>query len=223
MKKDFSKMFVPGALKVPAKLSAKGVLKAPKSFQGPKELILSGYCTPAENQGAKPWCAAYSASSYAENLKWRIRGYRSEIDPEPIYRHAKSIDGDPDGDGTYLECALDALLEKRLFDRDLCKVKTVNNLPDLKYAIHRYGVCVAGFDITSEWYNPRNGVIRGNKAASQGGHAVTVCGYDEGGVVILNSWGHEYGRNGFVYVTNKAFDDQFMYGALLTNTLSNLN
>ena len=132
MKKDFSKMFVPGALKVPTKLSAKGVLTAPKSFEGPKELILSGYCTPAENPGGKPWCDADSASSYAEDRNWRSRGFRSEIDPEPIYRHAKSIDGDPEGDGTYLECALDALLEKRLFDRGLCKVKTVNNLSDVK-------------------------------------------------------------------------------------------
>lgn len=219
MKKDFSKMFVPGALKVPAKLSAKGMLKAPKTFHGPKELILSGYCTPAENQGAKPWCAAYSASSYAENLRWRSRGFHTDIDPEPIYRHAKSIDGDPDGDGTYLECALDGLLAAGYFDSVISKVKTLRTLDDVKYAIHRYGVCVAGFDITDEWFAPKRAVVTGARSPSQGGHAVTLCGYDEGGVLVLNSWGREYGKDGFVYVTNKAFGDQFIYGALLTNTL----
>lgn len=227
MVKDFSKMFVRGALKVPeAKFLGARFRAAPK-FRGPPRLLLSGYCTPVENQGAKPWCAAYSASSYAENILWRVKGYREEIDPAPVYAHAKRIDGAPDGDGTYLECALDALLEQGLFDRNVSKVKTFGGrmfgsdtaLDDLKYAVHRYGVCVAGFNITSEWFDPKGDVIRGERAARQGGHAVTVCGYDETGVLILNSWGADYARNGFVYLSNKAFDDQFMYGALLTHVL----
>lgn len=176
MVKDLSKMFVRGALKVPeAKFLGARFRAAPK-FRGPPRLLLSGYCTPVENQGAKPWCAAYSASSYAENILWRVKGYREEIDPAPVYAHAKRIDGDPDGDGTYLECALDALLEQGLFDRNVSKVKTFGGrmfcsdtaLDDLKYAVHRYGVCVAGFNITSEWFAPKGDVIRGERSAFQG-------------------------------------------------------
>jgi len=212
----FAKMFVPGALLRPKRLAKSGMLKAPAKFQGPKELILTGYCTPVENQGAKPWCAAYAASSYAENIRWRIDGYRRDIDPAPLYAYAKTVDGSPDTDGTYLECTLRALMAKGHLPA--MSVKTFDTLRDLKYAVHRQGVCIAGFNITSDWFSPRKGVVFG-EGETQGGHAVTVCGYDEGGVVILNSWGADWGHGGFAYVTNKAFGDQFMYGAALSGAL----
>ena len=223
----FERMFVRGALRIPGDFAKKNAFRAASTFAGPRELILSGYCTPVENQGSKPWCAAYSASSYAENILWRRRGYHKDIDPEPLYRHAKTIDGDPDGDGTYLECTLKALLAKGYFDKDRCRVKTISGsimgfgsgLNDVKYAIHKYGACLGGFNISSEWFSPRNGVVSGKVKDAQGGHAVVICGYDEGGVLVLNSWGRDYGHDGFVYLTNRAFDDSFMYGALLSNVL----
>lgn len=227
----FEKMFNPCGLRVPEKLKIKDVLKFGSRVEHPERLILDGYATPVENQGNKPFCAAYSASNFAESVLWRKNGYRTEIDPDPLYAHAKTIDGSPLSDGTYLECTLDALLEKKYFDRNVCKVKTFggarfdkgDGLTDVKNAIHRYGVCIAGFGITGEWFNPRGGVIRGERSASQGGHAVTLVGYDKDGVLILNSWGKDYAKDGFVYITNKAFNDQFMYGAVLTRCLDNLN
>lgn len=225
----FEKIFNPCGLKVPERLIKKNVMKFGSRIECPEKLILDGYTTPVENQGNKPYCAAYSASNFAESVLWRKNGYRTEINPEPLYFHAKKIDGDPTGDGTYLECALDALLGK-YFSRDLCKVKTFgghmfggSGLVSVKNAIHRYGVCIAGFDITGEWFDPHGGVIRGDKSAPQGGHAVTLVGYDKDGVLILNSWGSDYAHNGFVYITNKAFEKQFMYGAVLTRCLDNLN
>jgi len=216
----YAKMFVPGALLVPKKLAKSNMLKAPAKFQGPKELILSGYCTPVENQGAKPWCAAYSASSYAENLRWRLDGYHRDIDPAPIYAYAKSIDGSPNTDGTYLECTLKALMAGGHLP-DTCIVKTFSTLRDVKYAIHKYGVCIAGFRITSDWFAPKKGVILGG-GDEQGGHAVTVCGYDEGGVLILNSWGADWGHDGFAYIPVKTFEEQFMYGAALSGVFQEM-
>lgn len=225
----FESMFNPAGLRLPKSLPKSRLFRAVSSFRGPPELILSGYCTPVEDQGAKPWCAAYSATSYAESLLWRRNGYHKDIDPAPVYAYAKTIDGDPEGDGTYLECALKGLLDQKLFDPDVCKVKTFGSsffglgigdgLVDVKYAIHKYGCCIAGFRITSEWFSPRGAVIRGTDNTAEGGHAVMICGYDEDGVIICNSWGTGYGKDGFVYLTNKAFRDQFMYGAVLTHTL----
>lgn len=230
MSNRFEKMFNPYGLKVPARLAKKNLLKFGARTEHPGRLILDGYATAVENQGDKPYCAAYSASSFAESVLWRKNGYRTEIDPDPLYFHAKKIDGDPGGDGTYLECTLDALLERKYFDRGVCKVKTFggnrfgsSGLPAVKNAIHRYGVCIAGFDITGEWFSPKGNVIRGVRSPSQGGHAVTLVGYDSDGVLVLNSWGREYAKDGFVYITNRAFEDQFMYGAVLTRCLDNLN
>lgn len=229
--KDYKSRFVPGALKVPSEIKKSNLFCAAKNFQAPKELILTGYCVPVDDQGSRPWCAAYSAANYAENLLWRKRGYHQEIDPAPLYSYAKSIDGDPNGDGTYLECTLKALLKYGHFDSGICKVKTIGGscfgnagaLQDVKYAIHRYGVVMAGFNITDEWYSPKKSVVRGDDGhVSQGGHAVLIVGYDEDGVIIQNSWGVDYAHGGFVYLTNRAFEKQFIYAAFLTRALDGM-
>jgi len=227
----YAKRFVPGGLKVPKELKKSRLFCAAKNFQAPKELILTGYCVPVDDQGQKPWCAAYSAANYAENLLWRKRGFHQEIDPAPLYQYAKTVDGDPNGDGTYLECTLEALMKYGHFDSTVCKIKTIGGsifgngaaLNDVKFAIHKYGVVMAGFNITDEWYGPDRGVVRGKSRNSQGGHAVLIVGYDEDGVIIQNSWGTGYAHDGFVYLTNKAFEDQFMYAAFLTRALDGLN
>lgn len=227
----FKNRFNPSGLKVPKELRRSTRFSAARSFQAPKELILTGYCVPVDDQGSKPWCTAYSAANYAENLLWRKNGYHQEIDPAPLYAYAKTIDGDPNGDGTYLECTLQALLKNGYFDPDVCKIKTIGGsvfgnasaLNDLKYCLHRYGICLAGFNITDEWYNPDKGVVRGKSKNFVGGHAVCVCGFDEDGVIIQNSWSKNYAHDGFVYLTNKAFEDQFIYAAFLTRALDGLN
>ena len=226
----YEKMFAPDALKAPARLKSKSAFKVGKSFSAPVECFNQFCCTPVENQGALPWCAAYSAANYAEEKLWRRKGYPEQIDPAPLYKYAKSIDGDPDGDGTYLECTLEALVKKGFFGEE-CKIKTIGGglfgngsaLNDEKNAIFRHGTIIAGFNISSEWFTPANGVIRGKVNDEQGGHAVHLVGYDDGGILIQNSWGADYGKGGFVYLTNNAFLSQFMYAAMLTNTLNGLN
>lgn len=227
----FAKMFINGGLKIPEKMLKRDAFRAAKTFSAPKKLDLSGYCTPVENQGNLPYCAAYSASSFAENILWRKNHFHEDIDPVPLYKYAKTIDGDPKGAGTYLECTLEALLHYKYFDPIACKIKTFGGKPygsntgidDMKFAIHRYGICMAGFAITSEWFSPRGNIIRGSSsAASQGGHAVVVCGYDDadGGVFkIMNSWGNMYAENGFVYITYKEFEKEFIYAGLMTHVL----
>lgn len=228
-KNKYARMFVEGGLKVPEKILKKETFSASKNFSAPKELILRGYCTPVENQGNLPFCAAYSASSYAENLLWRKRHYHEEIDPVPLYKYAKTIDGSPNTPGTYLECTLEALLKKGYFDEKKCQIKQFggaqfgnsNPVRDMKFAIHQYGVAMAGFNITTEWYNPnRKNTIEGVKGATEeGGHAVVVCGYDENRILILNSWGSNYAEGGFVWITYEAFVKSFMYASVLTHVL----
>ncbi len=228
MGNKYARMFIAGGLKVPEKITKKETFKAVRSFDAPKELICRSYNTPVENQGNLPYCAAYAASSFAENLLWRRRHYHSDIDPVPLYKYAKSIDGDPDGGGTYLECTMEALLVKDYFDKNVCKIKQIGGgmfgnggaMNDVKFAIHRYGICMAGFGITSEWFYPRNNWIKGDgKYASEGGHAVCIVGYNEDGFLILNSWGKEYADGGYVWISNDAFKKQFIYACTMTHVL----
>lgn len=229
---NFRNMYNPNGLKIPTRLPSRSLLAADPSRVPPDELLLDGYCTPAEDQGATPRCAAYAASNFAESVLWRKTGRPTEVDPGPLYEYAKTIDGDPDGDGTYLECALKALVHFNRFPKT-CSVKTFGNdffgfgrasgLSDVKFAVHRYGCCLAGFNITDEWFSPRKAVVSGEPGREyQGGHAVLVCGYDPWGVLVMNSWGKGYGRDGKVYVSNRAFERQFMYGAVLTKVMDGL-
>ena len=227
-KNKFARMFVNGGLKIPEKILKRETFAAAKDFTAPEMLDLRGYCTPVENQGNLPYCAAYSASSFAENILWRKNHYHEEIDPLPLYKYAKTIDGDPTGAGTFLECAMEALFKYKYFDPNVCKIKlfggnpfnNVNAIRDMKFAIHQYGVCMAGFSITSEWYSPnRDNTITGKDAAGQGGHAVIVCGYDKNRFLIMNSWGKSYAENGFVWITNDAFQKQFIYSCIMTHCL----
>lgn len=182
------------------------------------------YCTAIEDQGSKPWCAAYTAAAFAENVLWRKNGRITEIEPDWIYKYAKKHDGDPDGDGTTLDCVLEALRDRKVFDPKVCRVRTVYGEQDVKAAIHRFGCFLGAFNITDEWYDlslPHRENVTGEKsgAASLGGHAVLVVGYNPGGVWIENSWGKEWGKDGFAFIEWSAFRRQYMYGTVLTNCL----
>ena len=122
---------------------------------------------------------------------------------------------------------MEALLEKGYFDKDICQIKQIggglfdngNVIRDTKFAIHRYGVMMAGFEITTEWYAPKNNTVKGGKYGSEGGHAVIICGWDNEGFIIMNSWGDTYADKGFVRVAYPAFEKQFIYGCTMTHVL----
>lgn len=229
--KKYAAMFNPNGLKLPKSLPKRGMLCASKRIVLPTSFIIEGGLTKVEDQGSYPYCAAYASSTFGESVLWKRNGYPIEIDPVKIYKHAKTIDGDPTGDGTFLECALDGLLGFGYFSREVCKVKTMGGawygydpkeaIALAKMALFRYGSCVVGFKIDSSWYEPKNGVVVGG-GAPQGGHAVTLCGFDGDGLIIRNSWGAGYGHNGDIYIPNAVAEKQFMYGATLTNALNGL-
>lgn len=188
----------------------------------PLSVLCLSSATRTEDQGSTPMCAAYSAASMAENIKWRIDGHIPDnIDPERLYAYAKSIDGDPKGDGTTLTAILTALLEHGVFSRDKCRVRTLVSPFDVKSAIHRYNCCLVGLNITDEWYKGREDISSLN-ARYVGGHAVQAVGYDQTGCWVQNSWGVKWGRGGFARVAWPAFERQFMYGAVLTGCLKDM-
>ena len=178
----------------------------------PLSVLNLGSATKVEDQGSTPQCAAYSASSYAESVLWRKTGLLPrEVDAQRVYSWAKQHDGDPDGDGTTLVAVLDGLKALGLVV-PYCRTRTVMSPFDVKSAIHRYGFCLLGLNITDEWYRG-NRDITSATARFVGGHAVLCVGYDKEGVWILNSWGSKWGQGGFAHIWWNAFNRQFMYGA----------
>ena len=192
MSKKFEQEHQVGFLKMPKGFSHLPSLSATRQFMAPSRIDLRDLCTPTEDQGSKPWCAAYAAAQWAENIKWRLTDCVEQIDPTPIYKYAKSIDGDPYGDGTTIPAVLEALKHIGVFGKE-CTVKVIRpSRMALKYAIHKFGCCLGGFGVSEEWWGvtKKSPVITGKKAyVNRGGHCVLVCGYDKEGIWIQNSWG----------------------------------
>lgn len=222
--RDFAALHPVGFCKMPRGFSHKVALRASTGFLAPSRIDLRDYCTPTEDQGLKPWCAAYSAAQWAENIKWRLTGRPEDVDPAMLYKYAKEHDGDPCGEGTTLTAVMDAL-HQFVFKSDNCRVKVIrNNRLSVKYAIHRFGCALGGFNIDSSWWGVKAGspVVAGTGETNLGGHAILICGYDKQGVWIQNSWGKGWGEWGFAKIPWDVFDREFMYGAVLTSVLDGL-
>lgn len=171
-------------------------------------------CIRTSDQGTSFNCAAYSTAGFIEVTNWKKNHYPSQIDPDPIYIGAKKLDGD-DNSGTTLEHAVESALSLNLISGDLQYIE--NRVNDIKFAIHQYDVFIAGFDITPEWNSvtPTGRISSNNSSVYMGGHAVLVCGYDQEGIYLQNSWGEFWGLYGFGLLSWEQVHDQFCYGLVI--------
>jgi len=186
------------------------ILTAP-NFVAPRKIDNRDMCLSSSNQYQTPHCAGYSAAGYCEFQHWKKEHFPEQIDGDAIYLAAKKIDGIPNQEGTYLWSAIDAAISKGLI---VGKGKNVNaSQQDVKFALHEYGVCLAGFMITTDWneVDKKTGIIKNSSnAATRGGHAILLCGFDSTGVYIQNSWGEEWGIYGFGILRWEQFNKQIM-------------
>ena len=218
-------------LKVPVNLNRLPALRASSKFVAPTVVNSMGLCTITEDQGSTSKCAAYATTSFAENILWRKTHCPQQLDPDAVYAAAKKIDGD-NSDGTTLNSAMKGFLKvyPDLFDKD-CKCKIITScggdVDNIKFALHKYGVMVGGFNITTDWYNCdktcKGWIPSTDKAKSAGGHAVLVCGYNRSGLQIQNSWGESFGDYGFATLAWPDVVTQFLYGAVLVGCLRHLD
>ena len=218
---DFAARHKVGFCKMPDAKALSASLFSGPTRAVPLSCLCLGAATRTEDQGSTPKCAAFSASSYAENLLWRRSGViPDDIDPHALYAYAKTVDGDPGGDGTTLDAVLRALVAKGCFP-GTCRARIVTSTFGVKAAVHRYGTCLLGMNISNEWYRGNSDICDAD-APAVGGHAVQGVGYDQEGCWIQNSWGAGWGQGGFARIGWRAFCRQFMYGAYLEGALEGM-
>jgi C1A family cysteine protease len=88
-----------------------------------------------------------------------------------------------------------------------------NDLLSLKQAIYLRGSVMAGLLVTDSFLRPEGGFLPEPSGVIHGGHLVDFVDYDDtlihtyadgktykGFVLCQNSWGEEYGENGFVWI-----------------------
>ena len=181
--------------------------------------------SPTDQQGSTPHCAAYSICGLVEAINWKRTGKICNLNADQVYAHAKLIEGDLKGEGTYLECAIQAALKlggfvnsKNVKTGFVHNDGTDNTVETVKYLLHKYDFLHVGFGITTGWYSCANdNPIIKHTQIDIGGHAVLLVGYDQLGAYVQNSWGKEWGSNGFGVLPWDIFKQEFMYGCYLQN------
>jgi len=202
-------------------LTVERTIKTDKNFIAPRKIDNRDICLCSSDQGNTPHCAGFATAGFIEFHNWRLKHYPEQVDGKIIYLEAKKNDGFS-GDGTYLNFATKAAIDLNLIRGKPKKVVPCQN--DVKFAIHEYGVCIAGFRITDEWniVEKKNGTIINlrDKAKNRGGHAVLLCGYHETeGVYIQNSWGESWGVYGFAILSWEQFSRQ-IFDAMVIDEIS---
>lgn len=178
---------------------------------------------PTDNQRSTPHCAAYSAATLAESIYWKRTGILKQLDSHQVYALAKQLDNEVYSDGTYLECALHAVINLAAFENsDEIKIglfynkKTADTIAETKHLIFKYNYLQAGFNIDEGWYDVTDtNYCISPRGQSLGGHAVNLVGYDQEGVYVLNQWGTDWGAKGYAIMPWAIYLKQLMYGAYL--------
>lgn len=189
------------------------LVKTPEKFVAPRKIDFRDMCIETSNQGPHPFCGGYSVAGYIEVQNWKRLHYPQQVDGEAIYLEAKKFDG-ISGDGTSLQAAVQAAMNLKLITG---KAEYVNKgRENIKFAIHEFGVCVGGFEITADWNNVRDdGVVPYKDNRKLGGHAILICGFSPEGVYIQNSWSPTWGLYGFCLLSWQQVDEQFMHGMIV--------
>ena len=183
-------------------------LKTAPQFMAPRKIDNRDMCLASNNQGQTPKCTAYSTAGYCEFQHWKTEHFPQQLDADAIYAKAKTIDGIPNEDGTYIWSAIKSAIALNMIKGE---GKTIQPTKlDVQFAIHQYGVCIAGFIITDDWnyVEKKTGIIKNSfNAPRKGAHAVLLCGYDSTGCYVQNSWG-DWGAAGFGVLEWVMFEKQ---------------
>ena len=171
----------------------------------------------SSNQGASPSCAGLAMAGYVEWWQWKYRRIRKQVDGQAIYDVAKTIDGQPDEEGTTLEAVVRAARQMDLIPVDMASLKVVR-VDNVKAALHRYGPMLSGFIIHEGWEKATADGWINTSGNVLGGHAVVLTGYSDVDKPqhfdIQNSRGALYGWKGMARMQPGQFVTEFMYGVV---------
>ena len=181
-------------------------------------------CSKTDDQGDTPTCAGHSIAQYLEAYHYKRTCKLVDINAFQLYARAKELDGSINSDGTNLEAVMQAGMEiaglKNKQMRTYMSTRDQRAIDQVKMLLLKYDILLAGFAITSGWYNCNNTnykIVHTNR--NLGGHAVLLCGFsdEEGGFFIQNQWGINWGSKGFAVIPYDVFLKEFIYCGWLTN------
>lgn len=190
----------------------------------PVELDYRPSFFPTRDQGYSSECAAFAAAKMKE-WQERVESNLNEyLSPEFIYANRE----DPSSEGMYTRDLMKILKEKGVCTevqfpfgtKGMPSVDTyiyagkhkiqnfaaVNTIDEAKTALFLNGPCLIAFPVynsTERFWHQFPGQI------SLGGHLVVLGGYLNSGLIIGNSWGPDWGTNGYSIMPYTDFGEQW--------------
>ena len=177
----------------------------------PDKLLLG--LNPSRDQGRRGTCVACSCSAIKEYQERIDSNYHGYFSPDSIYFFRSN----KHEEGMFLREALDLLLKQgacieqyfpyngmvepteipqealqNMADFKIKEYAQVKTIAGLKEALCFYGPCLIAFPVYDG--NPEFWRASSPNAVMNGGHAVTVVGYNERGFIIRNSWGADWNQ-----------------------------
>lgn len=124
-------------------------------------------------------------------------------------------------------CIVDFKSVKRIFDKE--SNTESENISNVKQALTEDHPVVFGMNVPECMYYPNEDglLVCDENEYLDGGHAVTVVAYDDdkfgGCFTIVNSWGKDYGDNGFIYIKYDDFSKYVKYAFKYETALKQLS
>jgi C1A family cysteine protease len=181
----------------------------------PSQVDHRGILTPIRHQGSQGTCAAQTASCMKEWQERKEIGFIGYMSPQFIYNNREN----QNSEGMYardvmqilatIGCcseasysygkiqkpeAIDDIVYQNANNYKIKSYAKVTTIIGLKKALAINGPCYIAFPVynsTERMWLPRNGEKR------EGGHAMTIVGYNKKGFIIRNSWGYSWGNKGY--------------------------
>ena len=182
-----------------------------KIFNVEEEVTLPSYYSYVDtlpsvlDQGSEQICVPCTVSSY---LNWRENLKVGSIKDNGVSLYEIYRSRTNNGEGMTYKDALSYLRKKgvksdmgRLYIKQYGRVM---NSMMLKYAIIMNGPCFGALPVFSDrdkfWKKTYGDIFMGY-------HAIAIVGYDEEGFIIRNSWGDNFGDNGYVTIPYNDFNE----------------
>lgn len=200
----------------------------PVSAGLPESVDLRNDLQPIRNQGPFGTCAAQTASCMKEWQEKNDVQFDDHMSPQFVYNHRDN----QDGEGMFSRDVMKILNKKGIVPETTYPYETVtpfspaileeglkyiiegyarvNTIEGCKKALIKNGPCYIAFPVYNygkRFWKP----AQGDKM--QGGHAVTVVGYNKEGFIIRNSWGTRWGNMGY---TTMPYEDWGMQWEIWT-------
>lgn len=174
------------------------VVNVPSSLDLPAAYTYEDILPNVIDQGDDPICVPCSVSSY---LNWKVNLKDGSTEDNGIRLFEIYEAKTNAGDGMTYKDAFHYLrrfgVTSNIGKLKIREYAIIRNIIEFRYAIVSNGPCFVALPV----YNGSKAFWKKkNNQKLLGYHAVAVVGYDETGLIIRNSWGRDFGDNGYTHI-----------------------